>query len=144
MPSKIVIIRNDTAPKIEISKTGNRVSINRSGHLINLPVASESELGGIKVGANLSISNGVLNASAGEGGAGDWGSIGGDIGEQTDLQSELDAKADISGTPSANQIGIWNDGTGIKGDSKVTWNGTTLVIDGIIASTGNIVAYYTP
>jgi len=85
MASKITIIRNDTSPKIEISKQGRRILINRKGTLINLPIATDSSLGGIIVGANLSINNGVLNASAGEGGVGDWGSIGGTLTDQKDL-----------------------------------------------------------
>ena len=50
-----------------------------------MPYATATTVGGIKVGANLSIDiNGVLNAEAGEGG-GAWGEIGGTITDQTDL-----------------------------------------------------------
>jgi len=62
-----------------------------------LPIASATQLGGIKVGANLTIDgNGVLNAEAGGGTGGTWGSITGLISDQTDLQHELDDKSDIT------------------------------------------------
>ena len=61
------------------------------------PIASVATLGMIKVGTNLTIDlNGVLNASAGGGGgAGDWGSIGGNIGDQGDLAIALGLLAPI-------------------------------------------------
>lgn len=58
----------------------------------NLPIASPSRLGVIRVGANLSIdANGVLNATGGgEGGSAVWGSIAGTITDQSDLMAYLD------------------------------------------------------
>jgi hypothetical protein len=62
----------------------------------SLPIATTSVLGGIIVGANLTIDeNGVLNASA-EGGAGTWGSIGGTLTDQTDLVTALGLKSPTS------------------------------------------------
>jgi len=53
----------------------------------------------LTAGANITINrtdpeNPIISASAGGGGAGDWGSIGGDIGDQTDLVAALAAKQD--------------------------------------------------
>jgi hypothetical protein len=63
----------------------------------DMPHASATVLGGIKVGTNLTIDvNGVLNASGGSGGDGVWGSITGTIGDQTDLQTALGTKLNSS------------------------------------------------
>lgn len=62
----------------------------------SLPIATTSVLGGIIVGANLTIDvNGVLNASV-SGGAGTWGSIGGTLADQTDLVIALGLKSDAT------------------------------------------------
>jgi hypothetical protein len=62
----------------------------------SLPIATVSSLGGIIVGANLTIDvNGVLNASV-AGGAGTWGSIGGTLTDQTDLVTALGLKSDTT------------------------------------------------
>lgn len=62
----------------------------------SLPIATVSTLGGIIVGANLTIDvNGVLNASI-AGGAGTWGSIGGTLTDQTDLVTALGLKSDTT------------------------------------------------
>lgn len=62
----------------------------------SLPIATVSTLGGIIVGANLTIDgNGVLNASV-AGGAGTWGSIGGTLADQTDLVTALGLKSDTT------------------------------------------------
>lgn len=53
-----------------------------------LPTASAVQLGGVKVGSGLSInSNGVLSANVQEGAR--WGSIKGNIADQTDLQNVI-------------------------------------------------------
>ncbi|NHJ86837.1 MAG: hypothetical protein FK734_15350 [Asgard group archaeon] len=62
----------------------------------SMPIASDTVLGGIKVGANLTIDeNGVLNAQAGGEGSGVWGSISGTLSDQTDLLNSLNAKEDL-------------------------------------------------
>jgi hypothetical protein len=53
----------------------------------------------LTAGANITINrsdpaNPIISASGGGGGAGDWGSIGGNIEDQTDLIAALDAKQD--------------------------------------------------
>lgn len=60
----------------------------------SMPIASETVLGAIKVGANLTIdSDGTLNAQAGEGSsATSWGEISGTISTQTDLWNQLQSK----------------------------------------------------
>ena len=56
----------------------------------NLPIASSTVLGGIKIGSNLNIdSNGVLSSDN----ATVWGSISGTLNSQTDLKAALDAKS---------------------------------------------------
>lgn len=63
----------------------------------DMPMASPTVLGGIKVGTNLTIdAYGVLNASGGTGGDGVWGSITGTIGDQTDLVNALGTKLNSS------------------------------------------------
>lgn len=57
-------------------------------------------------------------------GGGIWGSITGTLSDQTDLQSALDAKGDVSkvGTPANNQMAVWTgDGT-IEGDPAFTFD----------------------
>jgi hypothetical protein len=62
----------------------------------SLPIATISTLGGIIVGANLTIDvNGVLNASV-AGGAGTWGSIGGTLTDQSDLVTALGLKSNTT------------------------------------------------
>jgi hypothetical protein len=71
----------------------------------DMPVASASVLGGIKVGTGLTIdSNGVLNAAAGVVGAGTWGSITGNIGDQVDLTSALATKLNSSSYTAADVL----------------------------------------
>ena len=66
------------------------------GGAYELPTATATQLGGVKVGSGLSInSNGVLSANVQEGAK--WGSIKGDIADQTDLQNVI---SDIKTTES--------------------------------------------
>lgn len=160
--SNITIIRNDTSPKIEISRKGRTISINKKGTLFNLPkataltlggiivgssldvdgdgvltlpVASTTQLGGIIVGANLSINNGVLNASiSGGGGAGDWGSIGGTLTDQTDLYFAfvtLDTEQTISEEKTFSVSPVLSENSAIlslssaTGVKQITTGGTT-------------------
>jgi hypothetical protein len=119
MLAKLSVIRNFLFPKIEISKKDKKVTINLRGHLFGLPVATRTTLGGVIVGANLTIdSNGVLNASGGSGGGGGegaiWGvNITGNIDEQDDLNVALNLKAPkasptFTGNVTMPGTGIWN------------------------------------
>jgi|MDTB01.1.fsa_nt_gb hypothetical protein len=45
---------------------------------------------------------------------------------------------DVSGTPANNQVAIWTDGNTIEGDSKLTFDGTTLKILGPISGSGDL------
>ena len=59
----------------------------------NMPIATTTTLGGVIVGANLTIDeNGVLNADSGGTGSATWGAIGGTISNQTDLWTQLTSK----------------------------------------------------
>ena len=79
----------------DYNSDNQKVWFKAGGSSYALPIASNSVLGGIKVGANLSIDgNGVLNAAAGGGGT--WGSITGTLSAQTDLQSALDGKQPLA------------------------------------------------
>ena len=69
----------------------------------SLPVASATALGGIKVGANLSIVNGVLSADAAPGG-GAWGDITGTLADQTDLNTALGLKLNSSSYTAADVL----------------------------------------
>lgn len=67
-----------------------------------LPAATDTTLGGIKIGAGLTIDplTKVVSVTSGGGGGGSWGSIGGSLASQTDLKSALDEKQPtlVSGT----------------------------------------------
>jgi len=69
---KIVIVQNDSAPKIEISKTGNKIAITQKGHLMNLPIATDTTLGGVIVGSTLSVDVTGLIDTVPLGVAGGW------------------------------------------------------------------------
>ena len=47
------------------------------------------------------------------------------------------AGAQISGTPSDNEVAVWTGATTVEGDSNLTWNGTTLDIGGTLTVDGN-------
>lgn len=86
----------------------------------DIPIASTTVLGAIKVGANLTIDvNGVLNASGGAG-ATNWGLIGGDIGDQGDLVAALLLKADVSHTLEGHTATV-TDGKFLKGTGVNTF-----------------------
>lgn len=103
--SKLLSVVDPT--HFDINET-NLLTLNASAFNILLTPATTTELGGIKVGANLTIDiNGVLNASGGTGGGvGDWGSIGGDIADQTDLANALALKANIASPSFTGNVGI--------------------------------------
>jgi len=85
----------------------------------NLPIASATVFGVIKVGANLTITNGVLSADAVGGG----GSV------------------NISGVPVANQLAVWHTADTIKGLPGITFDGTTLFVQGNVVAQGEISAF---
>jgi hypothetical protein len=74
------------------------------------------KLGGIIVGANLTIdSNGVLNASGGAGAA-LWGEIGGNLEDQADINIALGLKSNTTHSHTATDIGLGN----VNNESKIT------------------------
>lgn len=85
----------------------------------DMPIATTTSLGGIIVGANLTIdANGVLNGQSGGTGSAAWGGISGNIADQSDLVAELATKGSLTGGNSwsgaqsfANQISVTGDGT---------------------------------
>ena len=87
----------------------------------SLPIATTSVLGGIIVGANLTIDvNGVLNASV-AGGAGTWGSIGGTLTDQTDLVTALGLKADATHNHAATYEPLISKSTGYLRYTGAAW-----------------------
>ena len=93
-------------PTIPVVPTNVSAFTNDAGYITaadlpspyTLPIASSTTLGGIKVGAGLTISSGgVLSATGG--GVADsvaWGNITGTLADQTDLANALSAKYDAS------------------------------------------------
>ena len=53
-----------------------------------------------------------------------WGAITGTLSNQTDLQTALDAKPGITGTPANNEIAVWGGSNTIKRFSNFTFDGT--------------------
>jgi len=53
----------------------------------------------------------------------------------SEVDTLLGDYADISGTPVLNQLTIWHDADTIKGDSNLTWDGSTLQVTGTMAAT---------
>lgn len=87
----------------------------------SLPIATTSSLGGIIVGANLTIDvNGVLNASV-SGGAGTWGSIGGTLTDQTDLVTALGLKSDTTHNHNASYEPLISKSTGFLRYTGAAW-----------------------
>lgn len=61
---------------------------------LELPIASNTTLGAIKVGDNLTITDDGTLSAASTGAS--WGGIAGTLSDQTDLADELSSKADVS------------------------------------------------
>lgn len=75
-----------------------------------LPIAGANTLGGIKVGANLSITaDGTLNATGGSTTNAVWGQITGTLSSQVDLKNALDAKANTSSLATVATSGSYSD-----------------------------------
>jgi len=99
----------------------------------DMPIATVATLGGIIVGANLTVDvNGVLNAAGGAGAA-LWGSMGGDIADQTDLQTALGLKLNSATYTAADVLTkiktVDGTGTGLDAD----------LLDGLHASAFGLV-----
>lgn len=121
-----------------------------------MPAATTTTLGGIKVGANLTIVAGVLSAVGS-------GVSYPDIGIALSTGSAWDSSitnnsanwntayswgdhalagyAILSGSPVDTYLTRFNSTTTITGDSDMTWDGTTLTINGNIIANGEISAY---
>ena len=85
-----------TGSRLGLAAVATSGSYNDLSDKYTLPKAAANTLGGIKVGANLSIdSDGVLSATGG-GGSATWGSITGTLSNQTDLNSALGTKYDTN------------------------------------------------
>lgn len=103
---------------------------NDSGFLTSstLPVATSNSLGVVQVGSGLTVSSGgVLSATGG--GVADsvaWGHITGTLADQTDLQDELDAKANTADLATVATSGSYNDLT--NKPTIPTVNNATLTI----------------
>ena len=61
-------------------------------------------------------------SEGGASGSSAWGDITGTLSDQTDLQSALNAKASISGTPADLRIAVWTGATAIEGDPALRFN----------------------
>lgn len=83
----------------------------------------------VQLGTNLSLSGNVLNAAGGSGSA-DWGSIGGNIADQVDLQSALALKANISSLATVATTGAYSDLSGLP-----TLGGAAALNVGTVAGT---------
>jgi len=112
-----------------------------------LPKATTNLLGGIKVGAYLTIdANGVLNGQAGgSGGGGVWGSITGTLSNQTDITTALGLKAPIDSPTFTTSYGFsaWRffpSGTDLLFKYSGT-NKATLGSTGTITFVGDVIAY---
>lgn len=115
---------------------------NDSGFLTNstLPVATSNSLGVVQVGSGLTVSSGgVLSATGG--GVADsvaWGHITGTLADQTDLQDELDAKANAADLATVATSGSYNDLT--NKPTIPTVNNATLTIQKNSTSVGTFTA----
>ena len=69
--------------------------------------------------------NGAWAVASGGGGSADWGDIGGDLEDQTDLKDALDAKLE-SVTPSTDTVGSASAGTAISADDITSWSAGSL------------------
>jgi len=53
-------------------------------------------------------------------------------GVTSDVQTQITARAVISGTPANNQIAVWTGATNIEGDANLTWSGSILSVIGSV------------
>lgn len=105
---------NNKADKTEIPTKVSELE-NDKGYISELPVASATQLGGIKVGDNLTITkDGVLSATGGGTGTSDYNALSNKPALNTDNSTalEVNAQEEISGTVSLHKVsktGNYND-----------------------------------
>lgn len=107
--------------------TGDTYYRNSSGYFTRLPAGTDGHV--------LTLASGIPSWAAPSGGGGTWGSITGTLSSQTDLQSALDAKLNLTGATyttttgnglditsstvtSGNLVSITNTGTAAASDTK--------------------------
>ncbi len=140
-------------PTIPVVPTNVSAFTNDAGYITaadlpspyTLPIASSTTLGGIKVGAGLTISSGgVLSATGG--GVADsvaWGNITGTLADQTDLATALGLKANTSDLASVAFSGSYNDLTDTPTIPTVPTNISAFTNDAGYITTADIPAPYT-
>lgn len=105
---------------------------NDSGFLTDVPIASASTLGGIKVGSNLSItSDGTLSATGGGGGSTYTAGNGIDITNDT-ISIDTSVVAEVSDIPTKTSD-LTNDGDGTTGSAYVATTDTGTVLTTMLA-----------
>ena len=140
-------------PTIPVVPTNVSAFTNDAGYITaadlpspyTLPIASSTTLGGIKVGAGLTISSGgVLSATGG--GVADsvaWGNITGTLADQTDLATALGLKANTSDLASVAFSGSYNDLTDTPTIPTVPTNISAFTNDAGYITTADLPAPYT-
>jgi len=167
MEYRIKIIPN-SKPRIEVSRVGSRVSIHPKGTLYAFPLdtfrdvqmqllESPNTLSDIYIG-NQAISDILANATGGGVTAAHHDLLlpdayddhlqyhndtRGDARYYTRslVDSQLASRVIKAGTPVNNQLAIWTDVNSIEGDSKVTFDGTTLRVTGNIIASGEVSSF---
>lgn len=105
---------NNKADKIEIPTKVSELE-NDKGYISEIPIASATQLGGIKVGDNLAITeDGVLSSIGGSTGTSDYNALSNKPALNTDnsVALEVNAQEEISGTVSLHKVsktGNYND-----------------------------------
>lgn len=128
--TNFVKLKGQTSQTIEgnVLATGDLVAYATGEHDIVLPIASSDELGTIKVGDGLIISEDGTVSVDGETGGGtvsEWGNITGTLSNQTDLWNELNRKANSADL----NIDNWN-----TAYSNSHTHSNKTVLDGISSS----------
>jgi hypothetical protein len=94
--------RARTAISLSVTGISGAATYNNTTGALNIPTYTLTGLGGVPVTRSITINGTTLDLSQDRtwtisaGGSGNWGSIGGTLSSQTDLQSALDAKANTS------------------------------------------------
>lgn len=90
----------------------------------------------IQIGANLTLVGGVLNAAGSGPGGADWGTIGGTLSDQLDLQAALDLKADTSSLANVATTGAAEDVSYDNAVSGLAATDVQAAIDELAAAPG--------